>query len=47
MKALLKWELSEIFIFTHLCGASKGFMKAFKALKKIYLIFSLCPGLER
>ena len=27
-------KLSEIFIFTLLCGASKGFMKAFKAFIK-------------
>ena len=26
-------KLSQIFIFTLLCGASKGFMKALKALK--------------
>ena len=28
---VLKWRLTEIFIFTLLCGASKGFMKALKA----------------
>ena len=33
-------KLSEIFIFTLLCGASKGFMKAFNA-------FSVRPGLGR
>ena len=27
-------KLSQIFIFTLLCGASKGFMKAFKAFIK-------------
>ena len=27
-------KLSEIFIFTLLCGASEGFMKAFKAFIK-------------
>ena len=27
-------KISEIFIFTLLCGASKGFMKAFKAYIK-------------
>ena len=32
-------KLSQIFIFTLLCGASKGFMRA--------LIFFLRPGLRR
>ena len=52
-------KLSQIFIFTLLCGASKGFMKAFKAFIKPFdtpqrsvkikltLIFSLRPGLGR
>ena len=29
-------KLTQIFIFTFLCGASKGFMKAFKALHKTF-----------
>ena len=29
-------KLSEIFIFTLLCGASEGFMKALKALNKTF-----------
>ena len=29
-------KVSEIFIFTLLCGASKGFMKALKALKTFW-----------
>ena len=29
-------NLSEIFIFTLLCGASKGFIKALKAFKKLF-----------
>ena len=34
LKVVLKWKLSEIVIFTLLCGASKSFLKAFKALIK-------------
>ena len=33
-KILLKEKLIKIFIFALLCGASKGFMKTFKAFIK-------------
>ena len=33
-KVVLKEKLSKILIFTLLCGASKGFMKALKAFIK-------------
>ena len=33
-KFILKQKLTQIFIFTLLCGASKGFMKALKAFIK-------------
>ena len=33
-KVLLKQKLTCIFIFSFLCGASKGFIKAFKAFRK-------------
>ena len=33
-ESFIEIKLSEIFIFTFLCGASKGFMKAFKAFIK-------------
>ena len=35
------------FIFTHLCGASKGFMKAFKAFIKPFESPQRSPGLGR
>ena len=49
-------KITKVPIFTLLCGASKGFMKAFKVFKKpvepsqyvkIKIIFSLRPGSGR
>ena len=58
-KVVLKLKINYIFIFTLLCGATKGFMKAFKVFIKPFkatqrcvkikklIFFSLCPGLGR
>ena len=58
-ESCIEINIKLIFIFTLLCGTSKGFMKALKALikpfeepqrnvkRKINLIFSLQPGLRR
>ena len=57
LKVVLKIKIKLNFIFTILCGASKSFMKVFKAFIKPFevpqrsvkikfnLIFSLLPGL--
>ena len=58
-ESCIKIDINLIFIFTLLCGASKGFMKALTAFikpfeapqrsvkKNFQLIFSFCPGLGR
>ena len=52
-ESCIEIKIKLIFFFTLLCGASKGFMKAFKAFKKPFEVpqisvnFSLGPGLGR
>ena len=41
-KRVLKWKLTYIFLFTLLCGALKGFMKAFKPSQNLWDTMKKC-----